>query len=295
MLKLTHSSAQCYRNCPRRYRYEYVDLRVKITEGAALTFGRAWHLALACYWLTDGAAEDRRNAAVRAVMDQKLEPQTAAQLSAMLSSYAPPVTEYAVESVEQLFEIAIVNPETGRPMKDALLCGRTDLILRRLIDDARTVGEHKSTSEDVIGFGPYWQWRSIDSQISSYAIAAGATGALYDVAKKPTLKFCAKDGGDYGAYTQRCIEQRSDPMAWHQYRYIVLDAQQHRECAVDLWQLAHQIRDCTRLGTWPRNSGACRGFYGMCPFLDVCTGAAWLNDDTIFRSKEGEHEELLAA
>jgi hypothetical protein len=290
MLRLTHSAAQCYRTCPRRYRYEYVDRRVRIAEAAALTFGRAWHLAVAVYWLDTSG--DRRNAAVRAVIDQQLEPQTAAQLSAMLSSYAPPCDEYRVESIEQPFEIAITNPETGRPMKDTLLCGRTDGVLVRVTDGARAVLEHKTTSEDVIGYGPYWQRLSIDHQITGYALASGAGAALYDVAKKPTLKFCAKDGGDYGAYTSRCIEQRADPASWHQYRVIVLDAEQQRECMTDLWQLAHQIRDCERMGTWPRNAGACRGLYGMCAFLGCCVGNERLDDDTIFRNKISANEEL---
>ena len=289
MFRLTHSAAQCYRTCPRRYQHEYILQRIKIVEAAPLTMGRAWHLAVAAYWQ---ASADRQETALAASQWHLLDPQVAAQLCAMLANYAPPCSDYFVRSVEEAFEIPIINPETGRAMKDAALCGRSDGVLVRN-DGACLVLEHKTTSEDVIGYGPYWQRLSIDHQITGYAIAARATGALYDVVRKPTLKFCAKDADDYGVYTTRCIEQRTDSAEWHQYRTILIDAEQQRECMTDLWQLAHQIRDCARLGTWPRNSGACKGFFGICPYLDVCTGAARLDDDTIFRSKIDAHEELL--
>ena len=61
---------------------------------------------------------------------------------------------------------------------------------------------------------------------------------------------------------------------------------------MDLWQQVEMFRSCDKAGRWPRYSDSCVTKYGNCPYLDVCTGRANLDDDALFRDKAQQHEEL---
>ena len=60
----------------------------------------------------------------------------------------------------------------------------------------------------------------------------------------------------------------------------------------DTWQIAKEIHEYRRAGRWPRNPDACVRYGRTCPFFDVCTGAASLEDQTRFIRQE-QHPELV--
>lgn len=92
---------------------------------------------------------------------------------------------------EQVFEMEIKNPETGRSTPNFKLAGKIDGIVR-LKDGRLAVHEIKTTGEDIDAGSDYWKRLRIDSQISTYVHAARRLGfavetVLYDVAKKPDI------------------------------------------------------------------------------------------------------------
>jgi len=301
--QLTNSSLSVFRDCPRKYLYSYMMGRRRLAAAAPLEFGRAWHRLMEPWWMGTGDVKAAMVEAAKTVaVDQ------APKLAAMMACYRAVLPngtqardEFKVLAVEQTFEnFRITNPDTGRPMADYALAGKVDGLLEDR-DGGKWVLEHKTTSDDIVGFGPYWQRLSIDLQIAYYMLATGAKGVLYDVARKPAIKLCGKDEKEAAkmgispadAYQQRCIEAiQADPDAYFQLRPVVKTADDLVEAQSDLWNHAHMLSECEKINRWPRNSNACRGFFGTCEFLDVCTGQARIDDDTLYRTKHDTHEEL---
>ena len=297
MQSITASSLGCFRSCPRKYLYEYILCRRRVTEGAPLAIGRFAHTLLEEWWRGGaGAVLAALNSVAR-----DIEPEDAAKVAAMLCKYNPKLPDghcaserFKVLALEQKFDgTRIVNPDTGKPMASYCLAGKVDGLLEDTTDGSKWVLEHKTSSEEIMGYGPFWQRLSIDHQISYYMLATGAAGVLYDVLRKPGIRFCKKDSS-MDAFQARCVADISGaPERYYQFRPITKTAADIAEAQADLWAQAHMLSDCARVNRWPRNSGACRSFFGLCEYLDVCTGCAQIDDDTLFRVKAGVNEELV--
>lgn len=294
---LTTSQQKTFRECPRKCYFAYELGRVVNSERSSLAFGRAWHEAVARIW-SDGTA-----AAIQYLKDRSadFDDETGGKLAVMIEFYRPPVDQFEVIEIEANFEMPIVNPETGRAMREYLMAGRVDGLLKKKADGSIWIIEHKTTSEEITGFSAYWQRLAIDSQVSNYIQAKGAKGVIYDVARKPSIKPCGKDqkAADIAgvslidAYVERCrAEYQGDPEKYFQFREIEKTADDLTEAQSDLWQQAHIYSDCERLNRWPRNCNSCRSFYGTCEYLNVCTGHDTIDNDMSFRTKESKNEEL---
>lgn len=321
---LTNSALSVFRECPRKYQYMYEMGRVRQRTSAALSLGTTVHGALEAWWRGRGSLEAaaewlQQNATT-------LEEADACRVTAMIHHYRPPVNlqpvtgphavadpldmdferfavaerseaeqswpEYELVAVEHPFHVEIENPRTGRRSQRYTLRGKVDGLLRRKSDDTLWVLEHKTTSEEIRGFGPYWQRLSIDHQISYYILATGAQGVLYDVLRKPAIRICRGESVD--EFQQRCTETiGADRERYYQFREIHKTSDDIREAAGDLWQQAQLLGLAQKQAFFPRNSGACRSIWGMCPFLDVCTGRARIDDDSLFRTKTAQNEELV--
>ena len=281
MKTISPSALQIYAECPRRYSYRYVHGREPISTAPSLSFGRVMHSALEVFW-RDGKEHVPGWLKENAV---QLEETQAAKLVAMLTYYDPPSGDYEVVSVEQAFERPIIHPSRRTGLVSMQLGGRTDAVVRKLSDGSLWVLEHKSTSDDIQGFGPYWQRLAIDRQSSIYAMASGAVGVLYDVLRKPALKL--SKGESVEQYEARMIEAiAADTERYYQFREIHKTPADLTETQIDVYQAARLVGTSMREGWWPKNTGACRSLYGTCPFLDVCTGRANLDDETLFRDRE---------
>ena len=320
---LTNSALSVFRECPRKYQYTYEMGRVRQRTSAALSLGTTVHGALEAWWREGGSLE----AAAEWLQQNAsgLEEADACRVTAMIRHYRPPVNvqpvtgprvvadpldmdfetftaadhaetqqawpEFDVVAVEHPFHVEIENPRTGRRSQRYTMRGKVDGLLRKKSDGTMWILEHKTTSEEIRGFGPYWQRLSIDHQISYYILATGAQGVLYDVLRKPAIRPCR--GESFDEFGQRCIETiGADPERYYQFREIHRTTDDIREAAGDLWQQAQLLGLAQKQQFFPRNSGACRSIYGLCPFLDVCTGRARIDDDSLFRTKTSAHEEL---
>lgn len=183
---------------------------------------------------------------------------------------------------------------------------------------ATLVVEHKTTSLEIGPGSPYWRRLLLDSQVSNYLVGAEALGmradgVLYDVIRKVQLRPYAatpeasrkytKDGKLYAS--QRAEDETLDeyrervraaiaeaPDAYYQRGTIVRLEREVVDAARDMWELGRQIREAELAHRWPRNPDACDSYGSLCPYFDVCTGVARIDDATRFRDAPSANEEL---
>ena len=163
------------------------------------------------------------------------------------------------------------------------------------------------------------------------ALGVGPTGCIYDVARRPTLrpykatpeeerKYSTKasrfkDGSTRPAGSLYAGQRERDespaeyrdrlrchiidnPDAYYQRGEVVRLEKEMNEFRLDLWETAKALRERQLSGrtlgpqAWPRNSDACDRWGHRCEYWDVCTGAASIDNDDLFRSAESQHEEL---
>lgn len=288
---LTSSSLSKYRECPRRYYYEFDMRRVPASDTKPLAFGKCWHRAMEAWWLggIKNAVETLKAGAAN------IEPEDSAKLCALLAHYNPAARErFDVVGTEVPFETAISNPDGGRSFYSYRLAGKVDVLMREKETGDTWILDHKTTSREICGFGTYWQALQVDGQMNNYCLAFSARGFVYDVVRKPTIRLCAKDNGDATAYQARCAAAiAEEPDAWYQWRECVKTNDDMAEAGRDLWQQVQMFRANDTAGRFPRNCNSCVGRYGSCPYLGVCTGRAVISDDALFRTKQDSHEELV--
>ena len=299
MKTLTSSSLSKFRDCPRRYFFAYELSRAPMAVSGAMSFGKTWHSCMERWWSDGGMS------AVVAYLSEHagdVDPVDASKIAALMSYYNPPRDEWEVLGIEESFCVRIGNPWGGQSMYGYRLAGKIDLVLRNRATDAIWIADHKTTSRELIGFGTFWQALQIDGQMNNYCLASDATGFVYDAVRVPQIRLCSKDQKQAAllniqpseAYQLRCeVDIRANPELWYQWREYPKTAHDVQEAASDLWQQVRMFHDCARAGRWPRNCNACVGMYGSCPYLPVCTGMATIDDDSMYRTKEGAHEELI--
>jgi hypothetical protein len=290
MERLSASRLSIFRDCPRRYAHTYVMGRVPIAEPSALTFGRAWHEALEQWWL---AGPDAAIGWLVSKADS-ISAEDGARIASMLTYYNPPRERYSVVGTEKEYTVPIVNPDTRHPVRGYTFYLRLDVEVVEIATGDRWIVEHKTTSDEIIGFGPYWQRLQIDAQVAFYLIATKARGVMYDVVRKPMLRISKADEQRAAAYEidlsvayqERISEAISaEPEKYYQFRAVEKTADDLAEAQADLYEQVQMLHACHRRGMYPRNSNACRALYGTCPYLGVCTGQALLSDDSQFRDK----------
>src|SRR3990172_5571427 len=99
---------------------------------------------------------------------------------------------YRPLSVEEVFHVPIINPETGAASRTFTHAGKYDGVVE--CQGREYLLEHKTTSEDIEDpAGSYWRRLVIDSQVSAYVLAnwqdaRKLAGTVYDVVRKVTLR-----------------------------------------------------------------------------------------------------------
>lgn len=307
---LTTSRMKSFRACARQHHYAYVLGRRPRVEANALSFGTAIHHALEAWWRASRRGESVLGDAV-AALPATLDPFARARAEAMLAGYDVAWSDLGFEAleIEREFKLPLINPDTGARSRTWELAGKVDVIARG--PDGRVwVIEHKTSSEDISGGSSYRSRLALDGQVSQYVEGANAlgydvAGVIYDVLRKPTIdplkatpiesRKYKKDGTLYAAqrehdespeeYRDRCIESLGANPDRHfaQIEVVRLDADRD-EYAYDVWQLGELMRESERTGRAPRNSDACHRYGSPCPYFAVCTKAARIDDDNLFRT-----------
>lgn len=218
---------------------------------------------------------------------------------------------WRARSVEEEFEIPVVNPSTNRPSRTWTHAGKRDGVVVQPNGMAYLL-EHKTTTEDIEDPGAtYWKRLVIDSQVSGYVLAhwqegLKLSGTVYDVIRRPGIRpkkipKKSKEGrGDQVEMTERgryfgfrlhapematlteeddylfslrvARETIENPNRYFQRRVIPRLDNDLLEYAHELWQIGVAMRDCRRVGRWYRNSKACTEYGRPCEYLDLCSG-----------------------
>lgn len=211
-------------------------------------------------------------------------------------------------SVEEEFQLPVVNPQTGRASRLWKQAGKFDGIIT--YGGQNYLLEHKTTSEDVSDpDAPYWRRLAIDSQVSTYVLAnwqAGRAlhGTVYDVIRKPNIaprKLSKADRANivanglyYGGkvpdyirteiaagddrecttlYALRLASDTKERPEWYFQRQTIprLD-HEVMEWVRELWDVSQEISNANRLDRHYRNSDSCMQYNSPCQFLGICSG-----------------------
>lgn len=182
---LTASMMGTLVGCMRKYFYRYEIGLKSMAEHAALSFGSAWHAAMAARWLGKPADEALAAAAGEARMLDELQ---VATLSGLLTGYYKCYAHDPIKELrpEQEFRFPLAGSRTFD------VAGKVDGL--GTLDDGRpALLEHKTTSDSVTPDSDYWLRLRCNNQIMQYVHAARLCGLpveviYYDVTRKPSIR-----------------------------------------------------------------------------------------------------------
>jgi hypothetical protein len=315
---LTHSRLTMFRRCQREHYFTYVlGFRAKKTA-TALRVGTAFHDGLKEWKLA--LPGGREEAALAWLKAQEIEDRfERVRLEVLLEGYDAMWAgqPYEFLLVEQTFTAPLAHPVTGRHHDVWTLAGQVDAIIRDEIGRVMLL-EHKTTTHEIGPGSDYHRKLATDGQVSLYYIGAEAlghkvAGCVYDVARKPELKplratppenrkykktgelYANQRAEDESAeeFKLRLLEEVvSDPGRYYRRADVVRLEQEMHDAMLDIWQLADQMARAEEAGHAPRNPDACQRYGGFCPFFDVCSGTASLEDESLFTQSDDVHPEL---
>ncbi len=316
---LTHSRLACFRSCPRKHqiRYEFAlrpeedAVRISPVPSQCSAFARAVEAV---------AKGEDAEAALRGELE---DPFDAALTAAMFAAHEAWYAENPLEhvSAEHVFNIPLVNPDSGMPSRTWLLGGKIDRIIR-LADGRLALAEYKTTSRDFAHSSPYWLKLHMDVQLSLYVIAARELGfdvstILYDVTRRPGLRPLKatplearkyKAGGILYAnqrdqdetpveYATRCAASMMEAPERHFARIEIARTDADlAECMASIWTQQMAIRQAQLSGRWYRNPENCVSSTGyVCEYLQICLNSDLAERTPLgFRRATEVHEELAA-
>lgn len=317
---ITSSSVRSFRTCARLHRYKYIDLVESLVKSDALRLGSLTHLGLNELWRQIMTGERDIDRVMEVIAENEADPFDVVKCQEMLRGYnlrwgidfeglyqLDTSSNPLIEGIEQSFDVPIVNPDTGYPMRGMRLHGQVD------VKCTGSIVEHKTTSLDITPGSPYWRRLALDNQISNYLIALGVDSCLYDVIRKPSIKPFKETPHEKRKYkadgvlykTQHDRDETSeeyrvrlqaaiadDPERYYQRGTVVRLESELVEAQHDIYQQAQMIRQSLKADRWPRNSDSCMMYNSECAFFDVCSNTASLDDPTRFKKKETAHTEI---
>ncbi len=83
-----------------------------------------------------------------------------------------------------------------------------------------------------------------------------------------------------------------EPWSYYQRGIVTRLDFEIAEARWDLWQTAKNIRAAERAGHYPRYTNSCDTYNRLCPFFDVCTNSADINDPHLYETRTLTHPEL---
>lgn len=198
---LSNSRIRSFKTCPRKHYFEYV-LGVRREPTEALRLGSAVHHGLDLlktgHELTEATDAIEENYQLLGMLAGTPEFANTLCIECVKAcrlvegwSRRWQNADFEVVKSESRFDIGILNPGTNRKSTKYGLSGKIDAIIR--LDDGRlAILEHKTTKEDISPGSTYWRHLKLDSQISTYFVAAKAVGydvetVIYDVIRKPGI------------------------------------------------------------------------------------------------------------
>jgi len=288
---LTNSQRKSFFKCPRRWKFENIDKRRPIEDGAALAFGTAFHKFLEQFWKLKLEVE-------KANLPNAYE---TAKLRALCRAYSEywdkdnfPWIFNNVQT-EVKFECPI---KAGKANSHWKYSGKIDAVVEH--GDGLWLVEHKTTSMDISLGSEYWSRLEIDGQIEGYMLGYMKAnngivpqGVIYDVARKPCIKPLRQDKPNPETpeeYEQRCYDKlMEEPDKYFVRQKIYKTADKLAEFEKTLYHSARMIDYAVNNDFYPANADGCKGF-GTCPYFDVCAGNASITDNFRFQDTTNNPE-----
>jgi hypothetical protein len=261
VITLSHSELATFRRCPREHYYRYTLGRESTApKSDALTKGKQIDRAIELGVTADMAPEIRSLVLGHAAY--------------WGSNCSPPPTHAHTQFRFELSPgVELVGEVDGR---------YSDQIYER-----------KSTSESIEPGSPYWERVTrTDPQVSLYLAASqalgwGATGVLYDVLKKPTLRKseaksrkAPETDAEFEARVLEDIQRR--PEHYYQRQAITRTESELRAWREDVEGTIHLMQVPDR----PRNVDSCFKFGSPCEYYLVCGHGADIQDEMLYRTRE---------
>lgn len=151
---LTNSELTCYRECPRKHHYKYVECLRATSASPALDLGTRWHKLLEWLYRGDGIVR----------IDDDLQ--------AMYAGYKRVPGEVLGVELELKAEIGGIT-----------FAGKLDAVVKDGEDTY--IVEHKTTSSDIGPGAPYWDMMRNSSQLTLYQMLyPAASGVVLDAVQK---------------------------------------------------------------------------------------------------------------
>lgn len=254
-MPVSHSELECFARCPREHFYGYRLRRRPVKVATALVYGSQVGAAL----------EDIQNGAPEVRMPAILPAR------ALVRAY---VKHYAGDPLRFL--------QSERWFDVGGVIGAFDA----LVEDPsghRWIFETKTTTSDLGPGDLYRQKLPINAQNATYLDAADmlrldVRGVIYNTLKKPAQRQKKGESAeDFEARIER--EILADP-GEHFQRFEAVLTRGERDALRA--ERAERV-DALHRGATYRVSGACQRGREACSYLDVCTGAASIDDDRLFR------------
>lgn len=303
--EVTTSMLRCFKECRRRYKYEYIDLLKPVDRPKALEIGTLYHRMLEQY-VTEG------NIDIQLSAHEEVDEFNFAIAQAMATAYIEWIKDQGLEFIEVELPF-IVSVGYGKRLK-----GKIDAVVER--DGEYFLVEHKTTSQYN---EEYLQSLMLDEQPTNYLFAfnklidhaelAGmdkkAVGMFYLIVEKPTIKpFKAtpleqrkykKDGSLYA--NQREFDESLDDFKSRLAKWYAEEERIHRhfiyrkpnELSERIEDLQLQIKDLIRAeadGTYYRNPASCKVF--GCPYRALCVADDPKKFIDLYTTKTKRNEEL---
>jgi hypothetical protein len=196
---LTNSRREAFQVCRKKHYYAY-ELGVRpIDDAKALRMGTAGHAGVET--LGRGGSLAEACDAVRSHYNDMPTYYDQYEWDVELETVLRLVCAYdwrwgqhklIYHSVEQVFQLPLLNPQSGKRTSSFDLGGKIDGIVE--MEDGRlAVKESKFLGEDIGPDAPLWRRMKMDQQVSLYVIAARRLGydidtVLYDVVRKPSIR-----------------------------------------------------------------------------------------------------------
>jgi hypothetical protein len=298
-LKLSHSSMECFRQCPHKYYLSRIERIFRAEEPRQLAFGTAFHKALEPLWELMGL-EEALSAWQRFSRNLSAEDRIVGDvmLRAYHAKWGDHEHEYAF--VENRFEVPVIGPD-GEVDESMTFIGYMD------VEVPHGPIDHKTTRSDL-SKDKYRNRLEREPQAEEYLIACqdkggGSEYAMWDVIRCPELKmrtktpedkqqFYKQDGkhgkkGDPkpGTYLENETAEQfrlrfyamvaNNPDAYLQrYRIEKTEAQLDRR-RYDIWATGKLIQAAIAAKAFPRAENGCGMFdhgdgRNMCEYEPIC-------------------------
>jgi len=267
MLKISNSSINIYRSCPKKYHWKYIEGLTPYKKSTALTLGSIVHTAFDMYY-NNFSEHDVSEYIVKTADEEiaKADPQVAEDL--LVAKYT--ALGMWMHYPKDLSVFSEIRPELSLEIKfdrGVKLVLRVDGLVK--VDGKMWVRELKTTG---LSFSQFEKRCETAPQCSTYTLAvrkAGipVEGVIYDFVKKPLLRRHIKESKEQ--FGKRILLDYKTRPNFYYKRHYSYRSQENLDLFEEDLKLTVKAIKSKRIG-WPRNPDACWNFNSACPYMPIC-------------------------